>query len=71
MESIPRDPKLPVSADKKRKTPQKARLVSYRSQDDSQDETASRRSGRKRTAVTKMARVINYIASKNDRKEGK
>ena len=48
---------LPGPSKKKGPTTRKARLVSYSSQGDSQDETASttsRKSGRKRTAVTKM-----------------
>ena len=46
---------------KKVQTSKKARLVSYSSQGDSQDETAfttSQRSGRKSTAVTKMGGVM-------------
>ena len=60
----PRDPATsnpgdqPTQAPGKKKGPsKKARLVSYSKQDDSQDDKgsiASRRSGRKRTAVTKM-----------------
>ena len=53
----------------KKRTTRKARLVSYSSQDDSQDETASRRSGRKRTAVSKMGGVMIDFINKND-KEG-
>ena len=49
----PRDQKMPAPADKKKREPRKARLVSYSSRDDSQDDMASRRSGRIRTAVTK------------------
>ena len=43
-EEIPRDQKKPAPADKKKKQ-RKVRLVSYSSQGDSQEDTASRRSG--------------------------
>ena len=76
LERNPRDPSalnpgdqiLPVPGGKKRST-RKARLVSYSSQIDIQDETASRRSGRKRTSVTKMGEVMIDFIDKND-KEG-
>ena len=58
---------------KKKGTSKKARLVSYSSQEDSQDDTgsiASRRSGRKRTAVTKMGGVMIDFINQNE-KEGK
>ena len=57
---------------KKGQTSKKARLVPYSSQGDSQDENASatsRRSGRKRTAVTKMGGVMIDFINQND-KEG-
>ena len=67
------DPANPKTTGKKKgASSRKARLVSYSSQGDSQDETSSttsRRSGRKRTAVTKMGGVmIDFI---NQNKEGK
>ena len=58
---------------KKKGTSRKARLVSYSSQEDSHDEMgsiASRRSGRKRTAVTKMGGVMIDFINQNE-KEGK
>ena len=68
----PRDQKMPAPTDKKKKAPRKARLVSYSSHDDSQDDTASRKNGRKRSAVTKMGGVtIDCITTKHDRAEGK
>ena len=63
---------LPAPGKKKGRT-RKARLVSYSIQGDSQDETgstASRRSGRKRTAVTKMGGVMIDFINQNE-KEGK
>ena len=67
------DPTKPITTGKKKGTSsRKARLVSYSSQGESQDETSSttsRKSGRKRTAVTKMGGVlIDFI---NQDKEGK
>ena len=56
--SNPGDQPMPAPG-KKKGTSKKARLVSFSSQEDSQDDTvsiASRRSRRKRTAVTKMER---------------
>ena len=64
----PGDQTLPVPGGKKRTT-RKARLVSYSSQEDIQEETSSRRSARKRTAVTKMGGVMIDFIGKND-KEG-
>ena len=51
-------PEIPQTGTKKRV--RKRRLVSYSSQESarSQDETTSRRSGRKRTAVTKMGALM-------------
>ena len=74
LERNPRDPSalnpgdqtLPIPRGKKRTT-RKARLVSYSSHEDSKDETASRRSGRKRTAVTKMGGVMIDFINKDDR----
>ena len=80
----PRDPSAPNPGDqslpaslpapsKKKGTTRKARLVSYSSQGCSQDETgstASRRSGRKRTAVIKMGAVMIDFINQNE-KEGK
>ena len=80
----PRDPSAPNPGDqslpaslpapgKKKGTTRKARLVSYSSQGDGQDETgstASRRSGRKQTAVTKMGGVMIDFINQNE-KEGK
>ena len=61
-----------TTSKKKGPTSKKARLVSYSSQGDSQDETSSttsRISGRKKTAVTKMGGVmIDFI--KQNEKEG-
>ena len=70
--SHPGDPTQPITTSKKKgASSKKARLVSYSSQGESQDETSSttsRRSGRKRTAVTKMGGVmIDFI---NQNKEG-
>ena len=67
------DPTKPITTGKKKGTSsKKARLVSYSSQGESQDETSSttsRKSGRKRTAVIKMGGVmIDFI---NQDKEGK
>ena len=70
-EKKPGDPKLSAPTEKKKKAPRKTRLVSYISQEDSQDDTASRRSGKKRTAVTKMGGVMIDYINKNDREEGK
>ena len=78
LERNPRDPSalnpgdqtLPVPGGKKRTT-RKARLVSYSSQEDSLDETVSRRSGRKRRAVTKMGGLMIDFISKNDKEGGK
>ena len=64
---------LPGPSKKKGPTTKKARLVSYSSQGDSQDETTSttsRKSGRKRTAVTKMGGVMIDFINQNE-KEGK
>ena len=61
-----------TNSKKKGPTSKKARLVSYSSQGDSQDETSSttsRRSGRKRTAVTKMGGVMIDFINQNE-KEG-
>ena len=78
----PRDPstsnpgdqtQLPAPGKKKGPTTRKARLVSYSSQGDSHDETASttsRKNGRKRTAVTKMGGVMIDFINQNE-KEGK
>ena len=71
--SNPRDQSHTTTTSKKKgASSKKARLVSYSSQGDSQDETSSttsRRSGRKRTAVTRMGGVmIDFI---NQNKEGK
>ena len=69
--SNPGDQSKSTNSKKKGASSKKARLVSYSSQGDSQDETSSttsRRSGRKRTAVTKMGGVmIDFI---NQNKEG-
>ena len=69
--SNPGDQSKSINSKKKGASSKKARLVSYSSQGDSQDETlstTSRRSGRKRTAVTKMGGVmIDFI---NQNKEG-
>ena len=70
--SNPGDPTKPITTStKKGASSKKARLVSYSSQSESQDETSSttsRRSGRKRTAVTKMGGVmVDFI---NQNKEG-
>ena len=58
---------IPVTGRKKRG--RKQRLVSYSSQDSasSLDETSSRRSGRKRTAVTKMGGVMIDNIRKTDK----
>ena len=74
----PRDPATanpgdqPTQAPGKKKGPsKKARLVSNSSQDDSQDDTgsiASRRSGRKRTAVTKMEGVMIDFINQSEKK---
>ena len=58
---------MPVTGGKKRG--RKQRLVSYSSQDSasSVDETGSRRSGRKRTAVTKMGAVMIDNIRKTDK----
>ena len=58
---------IPVTGGKKRG--RKQRLVSYSSQDSasSLDETSSRRSGRKRTAVTKMGGVMIDNIRKTDK----
>ena len=48
---------LPAAGGKKKRTARQQRLVSYSSQD-SESETASRNSSRKRTAVTKMGGVM-------------
>ena len=58
---------MPVTGGKKRG--RKQRLVSYSSQDSasSLDETSSRRSGRKRTAVTKMGAVMIDNIRKTDK----
>ena len=63
--------KSTTTSKKKGASSKKARLVSYSSQGDSQDETSSttsRRSGRKRTAVTKMGGVMSDFINQN--KEG-
>ena len=70
--SNPGDQPMPAPG-KKKGTSKKARLVSYSSQEDIQDDTgsiASRRSGRKRTAVTKMGGVMIDFINQNQ-KEGK
>ena len=68
----PREQKMPAPTDKKKRAPRKARLVSYSSKEDSQEDTESRKSGRKRTTVTKMGGVmIDCITTKHDRAEGK
>ena len=80
LDGNPRDPATSNPGDqptqapgKKKGTTKKARLKSSSSQEDSQDDTgpiASRRSGRKRTAMTKMGGVmIDFINQKE--KEGK
>ena len=76
----PRDPATSNPGDqptqapgKKKGTSKEARLVSYSSQDDSQDDTgsiASRRSGRNRTGVTKMGGVMIDFINQSE-KEGK
>ena len=60
-------PDIPKTKEKKRG--RKQRLVSYSSQDSasSLDETSSRRSGRKRTAVTKMGAVMIDNIHKTDK----
>ena len=60
-------PEIPETKEKKRG--RKQRLVSYTSQDSasSLDETSSRRSGRKRTAVTKMGAVMIDNIQKTDK----
>ena len=61
-----------TTSKKKGATSKKARLVSYSSQGYTQDETSSttsRRSGRKRTAVTKMGGVMIDFINQN-KKEG-
>ena len=60
-------PEIPETKEKKRG--RKQRLVSYSSQDSasSLDETSSRRSGRKRTAVTKMGAVMIDNIQKTDK----
>ena len=70
--SNPGDQPMPAPG-KKKGTSKKDRLVSYSSQEDSQDDTgsiASRRSGRKRTALTKMGGVMIDFINQNE-KEGK
>ena len=69
--SHPGDQTLSVPTEKKKRTTRKARLLSYSTREDSQDETASKRSGRKRTDVTKMGGVMIYFISKNDKEWGK
>ena len=68
--SQPGDQTLSAPTEKKKKTTRKPRLVSYSSQEDSQDETAARRSGRKRTAVTKMGEVMIDFINRNDKGGG-
>ena len=62
---------IPATGGKKRG--RKQRLVSYSSQDSasSLDETSSRRSGRKRTAVTKMGAVMIDNIKKTDKSGAK
>ena len=64
-------PEIPETKEKKRG--RKQRLVSYSSQDlaSSLDETSSRRSGRKRTAVTKMGAVMIDNIQKTDKSGAK
>ena len=74
LDKNPRDPSASNPGDQaKKRTTRKARLVSYSSQEGNEDETvstSSRRSGRKRTAVTKMGGVMIDFTNKNE-KEGK
>ena len=64
-------PEIPETKEKKRG--RKQRLVSYSSQDSasSLDKTSSRRSGRKRTAVTKMGAVKIDNIQKTDKSGAK